>query len=123
MGETAASRSPPRPEHGVRSLRLTGLCRWRTLYRASARGASSYGERYVARAVTGYRSTSFSRLSGEPRPSSGGIRLLSLLPNLKPCEPRGRDGEEQLEAMVSLLRVRGEVGVGVDDTNVRRLAF
>jgi hypothetical protein len=26
-GEAAASRSPPRPERGVRSLRLTGLCR------------------------------------------------------------------------------------------------
>jgi hypothetical protein len=26
-GEAAASRSPPRPEDGVRSLRLTGLCR------------------------------------------------------------------------------------------------
>ena len=25
-GETAASRSPPRPERGVRSLRLAGLC-------------------------------------------------------------------------------------------------
>jgi hypothetical protein len=66
----------------------------------------------------------FSRLSGEPRPSSGGIRLLSLLPNLEPCEPPGRDGDEQLEAMVSFLRVRWERRCGrLDDTNVRRLAF
>ena len=49
----------------------------------------------------------FSRLPAEPRPlPSGGIRMLSLLPNLEPCEPRGRNGDEQLAAMVLLLRIR-----------------
>ena len=34
------------------------------------------------------------------------IGLLSQLPNLEPCEPRDRKGDEQLAAMVPLLRVR-----------------
>jgi hypothetical protein len=41
-----------------------------------------------------------------------------------PCEPHGGDGDEQLAAMVSLLRVRWGRRCGrVEDTNVRRLAF
>jgi hypothetical protein len=51
------------------------------------------------------------------------IGLLSQLPNLEPCEPRGRNGDE-LAAMVSLLRVRrGRRCRRVEDTCVRRLAF
>jgi hypothetical protein len=54
---------------------------------------------------------------------SGDIELLSQLPNLEPCEPRGRNGDE-LAAMVSLLRVRWEGGVDVSKArNVWRLAF
>ena len=51
------------------------------------------------------------------------IGLLSQLPNLEPCEPRGRNGDE-LAAMVSLLRVRWGGGVDVSKArNVWRLAF
>ena len=51
------------------------------------------------------------------------IGLLSQLPNLEPCEPRGRNGDE-LATMVSLLRVRWGGGVDVSKArNVWRLAF
>jgi hypothetical protein len=55
---------------------------------------------------------------------SGDIRLLSQLPTLEACQPRGRKGDEQLAAMVPLLRARwGRQCRRVEDTNVRRLAF
>ena len=49
---------------------------------------------------------------------SGDIRLLSQLPNLEACQPRGRKGDEQLAAMVPLLRPDGEGSVDVSKTRM-----